>query len=281
MISGDSPVTVGAVAATVGVPGADAPVDGRTLPDDLDELAEAYDGKVKIEIRPGDRGIATIWDKDVLIYLTSIVNDRLDYPEGADFVTPEQMQAYAPEVIESFRALVATGCVELLAETYYHSLVALEDEAEFREQVALHGQLVSTLFDVTPSVFRNTELIYDDAGTLMTASLLDYLPPSVSEIPPIEIEHLMQLLFEREIAESKKLTRRAKQGAGESGVWMEVTPSGFARVPLRGSTAPGHVGSTPSVCRVLMALTSSWLMRFFINALVSDKGPGKTTHYPV
>ena len=36
------------------------------------------DGKVKIEIRPGDRGIATIWDKDVLIYLASIINDRIE-----------------------------------------------------------------------------------------------------------------------------------------------------------------------------------------------------------
>ena len=36
------------------------------------------DGKVRIEVRPGDRGIATIWDKDVLIYVASIVNDRLE-----------------------------------------------------------------------------------------------------------------------------------------------------------------------------------------------------------
>lgn len=36
------------------------------------------DGKVKIEVRPGERGIATIWDKDVLIYVASIVNDRIE-----------------------------------------------------------------------------------------------------------------------------------------------------------------------------------------------------------
>ena len=36
------------------------------------------DGRVRIEVRPGDRGIATIWDKDVLIYLASILNDRLE-----------------------------------------------------------------------------------------------------------------------------------------------------------------------------------------------------------
>ena len=36
------------------------------------------DGTVKVEVRPGDRGIATIWDKDVLIYIASIINDRIE-----------------------------------------------------------------------------------------------------------------------------------------------------------------------------------------------------------
>ena len=36
------------------------------------------DGKVKIEVRPGDKGIATIWDKDVLIYIASVINDRIE-----------------------------------------------------------------------------------------------------------------------------------------------------------------------------------------------------------
>jgi alpha-amylase len=77
-------------------------------------------------------------------------------------VALEQMRAYAPEAIESFRRLVATGCVELLAETYYHSLASRYDLPEFREQVAMHARLMQQLFGVTPRVFRDTELIYDD-----------------------------------------------------------------------------------------------------------------------
>ena len=77
-------------------------------------------------------------------------------------VALEQMQTYAPEAVESFQKLVATGAVELLSETYYHSLAALYDVAEFREQLAMHTRLMQSLFGVTPSVFRNTELIYDD-----------------------------------------------------------------------------------------------------------------------
>jgi alpha-amylase len=77
-------------------------------------------------------------------------------------VALEQMRAYAPEAIESFRKLVATGAVELLAETYYHSLASQHDLDEFREQVAMHTRLMQQVFGVTPRVFRNTELIYDD-----------------------------------------------------------------------------------------------------------------------
>ena len=37
----------------------------------------------------------------------------------------EQLDRYCPEVIESFRKLADTGCVEFLSETYYHSLASL------------------------------------------------------------------------------------------------------------------------------------------------------------
>lgn len=74
----------------------------------------------------------------------------------------EQLEEFAPEVLESFRKLVDTGRVEILSETYYHSLAFLYDKEEFREQVRLHDKLVEQLFGVTPRVFRNTELIYNN-----------------------------------------------------------------------------------------------------------------------
>jgi plasmid replication initiation protein len=39
------------------------------------------DGAVCIRISPGERGIATIWDKDVLIYLASLINARIERNE--------------------------------------------------------------------------------------------------------------------------------------------------------------------------------------------------------
>lgn len=78
-------------------------------------------------------------------------------------VAIEQFEKYAPEVIDSFRELAATGCVEFLAETYSHSLASLSSESEFRHQVKKHAEMTSRLFGVKPTVFRNTELIYSDS----------------------------------------------------------------------------------------------------------------------
>ena len=75
----------------------------------------------------------------------------------------EQFDRYAPEVLDSFRALAATGCVEFLCETYYHSLASVASEVEFNHQVLKHKQAIEHYFGVTPVAFRNTELIYSDA----------------------------------------------------------------------------------------------------------------------
>ena len=74
----------------------------------------------------------------------------------------EQFDRYAPEVIDSFKALVATGCVEILCETYNHSLAALKNGIELRNQVEKQKTALKKYLGVEPKVFRNTELIYSD-----------------------------------------------------------------------------------------------------------------------
>lgn len=83
----------------------------------------------------------------------------------------EQFRQYAPEVIDSFRELAETGCVEFLAETYSHSLACLVDEQEFRQQVKRHSALMKELFGMVPVTFRNTELIYSDEIGRMVADM--------------------------------------------------------------------------------------------------------------
>ncbi|MBO5018565.1 MAG: glycoside hydrolase family 57 protein [Alistipes sp.] len=74
----------------------------------------------------------------------------------------EQFKAYAPEVLESFKKLAETGCVEFLGETYSHSLSSLYAVDEFKQEVKLHTQMLKAEFGVKPTAFRNTELIYSD-----------------------------------------------------------------------------------------------------------------------
>jgi alpha-amylase len=77
-------------------------------------------------------------------------------------ITIDQLEEYAPEVLDSFRALASTGRVEFLAETYYHSLACLIPGNEFELQVTKHREKIFKHFGVLPTFFRNTELVYSN-----------------------------------------------------------------------------------------------------------------------
>lgn len=83
----------------------------------------------------------------------------------------DQFREYAPEVLESFKELAATGCVEFLAETYSHSLSSLADKDEFEREVKAHTALMKKEFGCKPKAFRNTELIYSDQIGQMVAEM--------------------------------------------------------------------------------------------------------------
>ncbi len=74
----------------------------------------------------------------------------------------EQLLTFSPEVMSTFDALAETGCVEFLAETYYHSLSFLYSRNEFVEQVNKHTETINNYFGQKPRIFRNTELIYNN-----------------------------------------------------------------------------------------------------------------------
>ncbi|MCH2136057.1 MAG: glycoside hydrolase family 57 protein [Phycisphaerales bacterium] len=74
----------------------------------------------------------------------------------------EQLQAWAPDVVDLFRQAAESGCVEFLGETSHHSLAALWSPSEFKAQVEAHTQRMQDVLGVTPVAFRNTELIFSD-----------------------------------------------------------------------------------------------------------------------
>jgi len=86
---------------------------------------------------------------------------RVSFSITGTFV--EYCQRYIPELLDSFKKLFATGAVDLIDETYFHSLSGLYDDLdEFEEQVMMHRQMIKKVFNYKPKVFRNTETIYDN-----------------------------------------------------------------------------------------------------------------------
>jgi alpha-amylase len=83
----------------------------------------------------------------------------------------KHFETFAPEVLESFKSLYQTGCVELLGETSHHTLASLKSTREFKEQMIQHREMMSGYFNATPSVCRNTELIYSNEVGMAVSEL--------------------------------------------------------------------------------------------------------------
>ena len=86
---------------------------------------------------------------------------RISFSITGTFI--EYCEKYSPTVLDSFKELFKTGAVDLIEETYFHSLSSLFDNLdEFEYQVKMHNQMINRIFGYKPKVFRNTEAIYDN-----------------------------------------------------------------------------------------------------------------------
>jgi alpha-amylase len=96
--------------------------------------------------------------------LIELINKYPDFKVSLSIsgVALEQFEEWAPEVLDSFKDLVKTGRVEIVGETYHHSLAFFYSLPEFEAQVALHRQKIEATFGATPQIFRNTELSYNN-----------------------------------------------------------------------------------------------------------------------
>jgi len=98
--------------------------------------------------------------------LLNLINEfdgkfRISFSLTGTFV--EYCERFMPSVLDSFKKLFATGAVDMIEETYFHSLSGLYDDLdEFEEQIIMHRQMIKRLFNYEPKVFRNTEAIYDN-----------------------------------------------------------------------------------------------------------------------
>lgn len=75
----------------------------------------------------------------------------------------DQLAEYCPEGLESFKQLAQSKAVEFTAMPDYHSLVCLSDLDEFEIQTKSYVKKLKKYLGVKPVVFRNANLLYNDA----------------------------------------------------------------------------------------------------------------------
>jgi len=114
-----------------------------------------------------ERIVHKVAEKSYLPTNTRLLELLRDHPEfklslSITGTVLEQLEKWSPEALRSFQELTATGRVEIVAETYHHSLAFFYSREEFEAQVAMHREKVQELFGQTPQVFRNTELAYNN-----------------------------------------------------------------------------------------------------------------------
>jgi alpha-amylase len=78
---------------------------------------------------------------------------------------------YVPGVIDGLDSLYQAGCMELLGETSHHSLASITSPQEFKSQMLIHKQMLSSYFNASPIVCRNTELIYSNSVANVASEL--------------------------------------------------------------------------------------------------------------
>ena len=129
---------------------------------DIGRSSEYFDEKKNKEIMEKIARKCYLPTNNLMLELIQRYKGRFKIAYSITGIAIEQFEKYAPEVLDSFKELAKTGCVELLSETYHHTLAFLYSKKEFQEQVELHKKLIKKHFNQTPLIFRNTELIYNN-----------------------------------------------------------------------------------------------------------------------
>jgi alpha-amylase len=129
---------------------------------DIGEKHQYFNDKLNVEVLNKVSDKCYLKANAVLLETLEQMNGKFKVAFSFSGIVLEQLETHRPDVIASFKKLVDTGYVEILAETYYHSLAFIFSKPEFDRQVKMHSEKVEQLFGQQPSIFRNTELIYNN-----------------------------------------------------------------------------------------------------------------------
>ncbi|MGL4852238.1 MAG: alpha-amylase [Phocaeicola sp.] len=122
-------------------------------------------------------GINEVVENSYIPALTSLIemaeqgNGAFKVALSISGVALEQLEIYAPAVVELLHKLNATGCCEFLCEPYSHGLSSLKSEEAFREEVLRMSSKIEQTFGKKPTVLRNSSLIYSNEIGSMAADM--------------------------------------------------------------------------------------------------------------
>ncbi len=141
-------------------------------PDEKQGFERYFDEKVNKEIFHKVANKCYLPANSTLLELIDTTGGNFKLSMSVTGTLLEQCQEWGEDVLDSFRELAGTGCVEFLDETCYHSLASLfESKGEFTDQVKEHQSLMSELLGFTPRIFRNTEMLYNNSIADIASSM--------------------------------------------------------------------------------------------------------------
>lgn len=189
----------------------------------------------------------------------------------------EQCETWNPTVLESFKKLVDTGRVELVAETYYHSLAFFYSRAEFVRQVAAHEQKLREVFGVAPTAFRNTELSYNDelakwadaAGYKAIIAegwegVLDWRSPNFV-YRPVDTGNIKLLLKNYKLSDdlafrfSDKSWKEYPLTPGKYNTWLDADDAPLVNLFMDYETFGEHQWADSGIFDLLKSIPKKWL----------------------
>lgn len=99
---------------------------------------------------------------NLILNLINETKGKLKVAFAISGTTLEQMDRYCPELLDSFKALQDTGCVEFVCEPYYHSMAAVQNDSEFLHQAMKHKAALKEYLGAEATTFVNTDMVYTD-----------------------------------------------------------------------------------------------------------------------
>jgi len=215
---------------------------------------------------------------NIILELLDDFDLRVAYSISGIFV--EQCLRFDEGVLDSFKELARRDDVEILGQTYFHSLVSLyEDYAEFREQVRMHNELMHEVFGREPKFFENTELLYNNriARFIETMGYDGIFAEGVPRIlqgrspnyvyKPVNCKRLKVLLRNYQLTDdvgfrfSSKSWNEYPLTAEKYATWLDATPGQCVNVFMDYETFGEHHWEDTGIFEFLRGLPEEVLRR--------------------